>query len=192
MVFLSSFSTGSRKRMENARRLADLHLLCMRRGKYSIHFQHETPDEVQSKSISLFFRFFFSHSIHRTLVLLGETFSFFFWWDKGERARCWCSSSLTELRLRKCLRAHKKQRKKPVSPRLWSIWVLIVRQNNQIYWRSDVQVCCHFLLQILNKMGNKNGSYDALSDETKELLMQRTGNIHVLCELLIDGNATVM
>ena len=26
-------------------------------------------------------------------------------------------------------------------------------------------------------MGNKNGSYDALSDETKQLLMQRTGRI---------------
>ena len=31
----------------------------------------------------------------------------------------------------------------------------------------------HFRIQT--KMGNKNGTYDALSDETKVLLMQRTG-----------------
>jgi hypothetical protein len=29
-------------------------------------------------------------------------------------------------------------------------------------------------------MGNKNGSYETLSDETKDLLIQRTGKINLI------------
>jgi len=33
-------------------------------------------------------------------------------------------------------------------------------------------------------MGNKNGSYETLSDETKDLLIQRTGKINFISSFL--------